>query len=88
MRFIERHGVPLFVSFDHDLAHEHYKEGFAGSEPKYGEYKEETGYESAKWLKEHCEKLGVPLPAFQVHSMNIVGKQNIRNLLNAPTRRE
>lgn len=81
--FVEKNGVPNFVSFDHDLADEHYVEfmnlrdrNFEGYEPM-----EKTGYESAKWLVERCVELGVELPAYQVHSANQVGKQNIESYL-------
>lgn len=83
VRTIERMGLPEFVTFDHDLAHEHYREGFAGTEPKYDEYKEKTGYHCAEWLVHYCVMNDLQIPPFQVHSMNQVGSQNIRRVLDA-----
>lgn len=76
---IEEFGVPDVISFDHDLAFEHYP--FADPSPtqefRYGQYKEKTGYECAKWLLES----GYKLKEWQVHSMNTVGAENIRKLI-------
>jgi hypothetical protein len=70
---IEKNGVPDFVSFDHDLADEHYKD-LEGNHEK-------TGYESAKWLVDYCVDNAVGLPEYQVHSANPVGKKNIEGYL-------
>lgn len=74
-RIIQQRGLPQFISFDHDLAFEHYD----SSETEY--YVEKTGYDCAKWLIEYCMKTHQQLPEWQVHSMNPVGKVNIENLL-------
>ena len=71
--WIVTNGIPDFVSFDHDLADEHYKD-LEGNHEK-------TGYVSAKWLVYHCLDKGVCLPEYQVHSANPVGKQNIESYL-------
>ena len=73
------HGLPGMISFDHDLADAHYepatwKEGHV--------YEEETGYDCAKWLVDHCLRTKKELPDFLVHSMNPVGSKNIKDLLN------
>ena len=75
------------ISFDHDLADEHYTpeeywESFDKSK-EYQEkqvYKEKTGYECAKWLKEYYIYKEKELPIMFVHSMNPVGTENIINL--------
>lgn len=36
----------------------------------------------AKWLVDYCIDNGQPLPIFYVHSVNPVGADNIRGLLN------
>ncbi len=82
VKVIEEKGLPEFVTFDHDLADEHYREGFAGTEPKYDEYKEKTGYHCAEWLVHYCASKDLPVPAFQVHSMSPVGKQRILAVLD------
>ncbi len=71
-------GLPSLISFDHDLAEAHYdpstwKENFS--------YLEKTGYDCAKWLITYCMDNNLKLPEFKVHSMNPVGKENIKQLL-------
>lgn len=81
VKCIEERGLPEFITFDHDLAFEHYKEGFAGTAPKYEDYKEKTGYHCAEWLVNYCILNDRSLPPFQVHSMSPVGRENIRRVL-------
>ena len=81
--WIVTNGVPDFVSFDHDLADEHYDEFMNLRDRSFEGYvpMEKTGYESAKWLVDHCLDKGVGLPEYQVHSANPVGKANIQGYL-------
>lgn len=84
---IKERGLPKLISFDHDLALEHYpvfEENIIYGKPyeiPYAKYKEKTGFDCAKWLVEYCLDNRLPLPDFQVHSMNPVGKENIQKLL-------
>lgn len=71
-------GLPDIVSFDHDLAFEHYD----GGEQERG-YEEETGADCAKWLVNYCNENSLDLPECWIHSMNPVGAENIKNILNA-----
>jgi len=83
VRTIEKEGLPAFISFDHDLAWEHYpKCDVKIGVISYDSYRERTGYDCAKWLVEFCMKTEQALPEFQVHSMNPVGKRNIEVLLS------
>jgi hypothetical protein len=79
VKWMERNPTPEVISFDHDLAFEHYP--FADPNPtqefRYGQYKEKTGYEAAKWCVDNDR---LPATAI-VHSLNPVGAQNILNLL-------
>ncbi len=68
--------MPLFVSFDHDLADEHYHKN-----PNDSSFKEKTGYDCAKWLIEYCIDKSLKFPNYQVHSMNPIGKDNIISLI-------
>jgi len=77
VKHIMEHGLPSFVSFDHDLGPEHYVTGT----PKYGEYKEETGYACARWLVDYCTEYLMHFPEYQVHSMNPIGAENIRGYI-------
>jgi hypothetical protein len=70
--FIEKNGCPSFVAFDHDLADEHYN-----YELDTNTYKEKTGYDAAKWLCEYCQDNHIKFPKYVVHSMNLVGTENI-----------
>jgi hypothetical protein len=72
---INKHGIPSFVAFDHDLAEEHY-----GANPR-SDFKEKTGYHCAKWLIEKCMDEDTSFPHYVVHSMNPVGKMNITSLV-------
>lgn len=76
-KFIKKEGMPSLISFDHDLADEHY--AFKGD---YDEVKEKTGYHCAKWLVDQCFKKNLPLPECLVHSMNPVGRENISTYLD------
>lgn len=77
-QFINRileNGLPDMISFDHDLADQHYLKSNSG------EFIEKTGYDCAKWLTEYCMDNYLSLPDFFCHSMNPVGKENIESLL-------
>jgi len=47
----------------------------------YGEYKEKTGLECAKFLVEYCVNENIKLPEYLVHSANPPGKKNIESFL-------
>jgi hypothetical protein len=79
VEYITEKGMPSIISFDHDLADEHYV-GLA--EGKLDGYTEKTGYECVKWLVDYCLDNEVECPNFLVHSMNPVGKEKIEGLLN------
>ena len=61
--YLERKGLPDFISFDHDLG------------------EDLSGYDCAKYLVEYCLEHQLPLPDYQVHSQNPVGKEKIERLL-------
>lgn len=78
--------LPQFISFDHDLAIEHYvaemfDKNSVEYNKKYETFKEKTGMDCAKWLVEFCLDNNLPMCDFQVHSMNPVGKKNIESYL-------
>lgn len=87
--YIRKNGLPFLVSFDHDLAQEHYtpKEYWDDYDllKEYQErqvYTEKTGYDCANWLMEYCDVMGKRLPKYFSHSQNPVGRDNIINTLN------
>lgn len=86
--YVILHGVPDFVSFDHDLAPEHMNDYFnqvaqqGYQHPKYDEYEEKTGLDCAKFLVDYCQNNKVELKRCAVHSHNPVGAANIQSFLN------
>jgi hypothetical protein len=78
---IKEHGVPAFVTFDHDLSVDHYL-----PEVDPSTYIEKTGRDCATWLVEYCLDTNNPIPEYQVHSMNPVGAENIRSVMESGRR--
>lgn len=76
---------PELVSFDHDLADEHYHGSMFDSASAYNEaaqnFREKTGNDAAKFLVQFCIDHLIDLPECLVHSMNPVGRTNIKNTL-------
>jgi len=93
VEIVEALGMPGVVSFDHDLADEHYRVSMYNEDEHYsnyyndGTFKEKTGYECAIWLVDYhmslneLEKLDNPFPQYMVHSMNPIGKKNIETYI-------
>lgn len=87
VNYINKYGLPDYISFDHDLGMEHTRWYFenGGHEnppnPSVAEFKEKTGYDAAKWLVDYCVEKGQPLPLWHVHSHNPIGANNIRTYL-------
>lgn len=63
-------GLPEFLSFDHDLGEGSMING-----------EEKSGYDCAKWLIDYCINNQADLPTYFCHSMNPVGSEKIRGLL-------
>lgn len=87
---ITANGIPLFVTFDHDLADEHYQVMLEENSYTYddGDLKktfhygtEKTGYDCAKWLIEYCIEREIRFPGYEVHSMNPVGAERIQQYI-------
>lgn len=74
---IDNRGIPEIVSYDHDLAEEHYEPSTWSDDTV--EYREKTGLDCAKYLIEVLD--GEHHPDWIVHSWNPVGKKNIENLI-------
>ena len=74
VNLVTEYGPPVFISFDHDLADEHYKSFEAGAAA------EKTGYQFAKWFCSYITENDLVLSdnfGYYVHSMNPVGAKNI-----------
>jgi hypothetical protein len=71
---VKQYGLPTFISFDHDLADEHYSKDTG----------EKTGYTFAKWFCDYVMDNDLKMPVgfgYHVHSMNPVGAENIRRYM-------
>lgn len=80
IKHIEENGIPNIISFDHDLGFEHYEEQ---KNIDYNQFTEKTGYDCAKWLINYCLDNNLNIPTtILIHSMNIVGVENIKSLFN------
>lgn len=90
VKTIEQQGLPNIISFDHDLANEHYKEFFRASDEETGDKRiryetltEKTGYDCAKWLANFCVDKKLPVPLYYLHSLNGIGCANIFSILES-----
>ena len=88
--FITKNGAPDIVSFDHDLAPEHWDfiyndENWAKIDDEiiinYDLFEIKTGYHAAEWLLEYCSSRQLKMPICLIHSQNKIGKKNIENIL-------
>lgn len=67
--YVNQNGLPVFVSFDHDLGDT--------------SVDEKTGYSFAKFLIDYMFEHNIQEPfEYYVHSSNPVGRENIENYLN------
>lgn len=91
---IKRDGIPTTVSFDHDLADEHYQEYKCAHDEKmlsYGKIRyerlaEKTGYSCAQWLAQYCVDNNIPIPLYYLHTLNGIGRQNMFSVLESARR--
>lgn len=79
---IQTNGLPELVSFDHDLADEHYgliskTDHLTWEEYHLSEDREYTGLDCAKWMVDYCIENNQKLPQYLCHSMNPTGRENI-----------
>jgi hypothetical protein len=79
---MEKGEFPLKISFDHDLADEHYAPLTKPGDPYPTEFTEKTGNEAAKWLVNQCIVEDIELPECWVHSQNPIGSKRIRETLD------
>lgn len=70
-QYILENGMPDMISFDHDLDAQ-IESGKSSSIM--------TGYDCAKWLIDHIDTHHLSVPVILCHSMNPVGKENIKIL--------
>ncbi len=75
--YIEKNGTPQLISFDHDLADEHYQYLLTQNDVDYTKYKEKTGMECVKWLCDYCLDNDKKFPKHLIHTQNIIGGKNM-----------
>ena len=85
---VDELGIPQKVSYDHDLADEHYAPEMYHSVESYDRvalgFKEKTGYDCTMYLLDRLEENGLTEhPEYMVHSMNPVGKRKILDLIES-----
>ena len=93
VKTIWRRGLPDIISFDHEVAEEHYiyfailssggKKRATDSEYKsiYQKLQNKTGYDCARWLVKFCANSRQDLPVCLVHSKNIAGNEYLEDVL-------
>lgn len=77
--------IPALVSFDHDLADEHYDPSMYHGTESYDKaaqsFVEQTGLDSARWFVQFCLDNDIQMPPCLVHSMNPVGRDKIKSTI-------
>ena len=90
VEIVNKKGVPSIVSFDHDLAEEHWDlmcidENLLKIDKvaiiDYDVFIVKTGYHAAEWFLEYCANHGNYPQTMLVHSQNAIGNKNIKELL-------
>lgn len=94
VKVIKENGIPKFISFDHDLGvspattqsdidlyNTIIHRSLQGNEIDYKLIPAKTGYHCAQWLVQYCMDAKFPIPPYTVHSMNPIGAENIRSLM-------
>lgn len=79
--YIKLHGCPTRVSFDHDLAVEHYNPNIDWT--KSVQTRELTGMDCVKWLVDYCDEHNCKFPEHYLHTMNSQGKENMRSYIES-----
>lgn len=92
-------GMPGFIAFDHDLGiapgtpqsdidlyNAIINRGVHGQSMDYAVLPAKTGYHCATWLVQFCLDSLIPIPDYAVHSMNPVGRENIRSVMESGLR--
>jgi len=87
IEWITENGMPFFISFDHDLANEHYApekyyvDGTYDTWAKTQDFTEKTGMDCARWLVDYCMDTETNMCKWFSHTANDAGRKNIDGLL-------
>lgn len=77
LEYLLSESLPDAISFDHDLADEHYN-----GDIKTEDYKEKTGMNCVKLLVGFCKLSNKKLPICVFHTANPIGKINMETYIN------
>jgi hypothetical protein len=82
VKYIKENPMPDLISMAHDLAEEHYNDFYKNQAQdihhiNYDSFKISSGYHLMRWLIYYCLKNDVLLPVINVHSQNVLGKENM-----------
>ena len=84
-KYISEYGMPTAICFDHDLGivnHEkRLSQGMSKRQSRKLKVEDKSGYDCAKWLVDYCIDNNKEIPLYGIQSMNPVGKENIKCLL-------
>ncbi len=89
IKVIAEKGLPKRISYDHDLGVEammYYNNHIDENTIDYSQIKEKTGLDCAKWMVGYCLVKQIAHPPYTVHSINSVGAENIRAVINSYNR--
>lgn len=82
---VTKNGLPKIVSFDHDLADEHYApQHWWDNYNEWAEtqnFQEKTGYDCVKWMVDYCLDNRENFPIWYLHTMNPIGAENMKVLI-------
>jgi len=85
--YIQTHGLPDGICFDHDLGDivekKSRSKGMSKKISRQLKQMEKTGYDCAKWLVSFCLDNNKQIPPYNIQSANPVGKENIDKLLKS-----
>lgn len=83
--YVNENGMPRLISFDHDLADEHYfitVEAIRNGFDIKTDFKEMTGYDALKWICDYSLDNNIPLPEMKFHTANYIGLKNMESYYN------
>lgn len=84
VRWIDMNGIPIVVSFDHDLDSQamlQFEDALSSGFIDYVKFQNKTGKHCAEYLVNKCFELGEPIPKYYVHSANHLARPVITKIL-------
>ena len=89
-QYVLEHGLPVFVSFDHDLGDANLiarnvneDDSIDYENSDFNSDDEKTGFHCVKWMVELCIDRDLKFPDFAVHTQNPIGATNMLSYIQA-----